>query len=112
MCYFQTKSGLLWNEIIDEFLFLGRERQLRMETVRSVLRCKGGGIAMSGNTSLISIQPSLTAGMYVDLVQEPIVRFWRCAVGEILIFMHDNAPPHTSGVSKDFLKTDDITVHE
>lgn len=63
---------------------------------RNVLR----GIMRGAKTSLLPIQQTLTSCSYVDLVLDPIVRLWRRAAGDDFNYMNDNAPPHTSRVSK------------
>lgn len=94
----------------------GRGRQARLQTARSVPRYKGGtvmfwgGIMMGEKTPLRPLRQSVTGRRYVDLVLEPIVRLWRGAMGNIFIFMHDNAPPHSSRVATEFLETEDVTV--
>lgn len=93
-------------------------RQARLEMARSLPKYKGGtlmfwgGIMLGEKTPLILIRQNLTGHRYVDLVLEPVVRLWRGAMGNDFIFMHDNAPPHTSRTSSDFLETEDITVLE
>lgn len=96
----------------------GRGRQARLQAARSVPKYKGGtvmfwgGIMMGEKTPLIPIRQTLTGPRYVDLVLQPVVRLWRGAFGKFILFMHDNAPPHTSRVAKNFLEMEGVTVLE
>lgn len=96
----------------------GPGRQARLQTARSVPKYKGGTVMFWGSimigdkTPLVPLRQSLTGPRYVDLVLEPIVRLWRGAVGDNFVFMHDNAPPHTSRVATEFLEREAVTVLE
>ena len=70
-----------------------------------------GGISLDGHTDLHVLQGgTLTAVRYRDEILGPIVRPYAGAIGPQFLLMQDNARPHTTRASMQFLNDEGIDV--
>jgi peptidoglycan/xylan/chitin deacetylase (PgdA/CDA1 family) len=87
-------------------------------TIQEVDRFGGGsvmvwaGISIDNRTDLVVVPGRLNAMDYIENILEDHVVPAAYGVGQNFILMHDNAKPHTAGVTRNFLQESGILVME
>ena len=69
-----------------------------------------GGIAHSGKTQLVNINGNLNAQKYRNDVLAPVALPFMNGGNGVTILQHDNAQPHTTRLTRQFLATNNVNV--
>jgi transposase len=111
-----------WEKVIftDESFFLLHRNKVKFwsktrgPTIPMPTKSPGlmvwGGISMRGKTPLKICERNIDSEYYCSILEDTCIPFMQENFGEDWILMHDNARPHTSRYTKNWLNTRNISV--
>ncbi|GFX58346.1 transposable element Tcb1 transposase [Trichonephila clavipes] len=68
-----------------------------------------GGTILGSRTDLHVQSGTITGHINRDVILEPHIRLFRCAMGAEFLFMHDNARPHRANIADECVQSEDTT---
>ena len=71
-----------------------------------------GAISKSGSLRLICMEGKITSDTYIDMLENDFFNMVDEILPDNFIWMHDNAPPHVSAKTKEYLERNGIVAME